>query len=569
MLKFIHVYTEESFQGLFEKGLWREGDGLKLMHKNYLPKERSFNEIAKVGGLLFSRLKELNCPFYIDRFQGGIPFPYSYDYDKNLLDEYKNMLGDKFLGFQMHEWVSNFESENKRVLEAENKWIAECGSLDGFWEHYIEAAKTDSMALFVEAWSVEEWSKMKHPKNAEEFISELYRMWKLRMEQTGGPLFPADSGCLAPKIEIEMGAKMLLPEIGWQIEGTRVQIAYNRGMAKAANIPWGVYYECWGVNQDGKDEFSYDRFTVPYSLDTFDNEWTENGLHRQIVERTHSNPENGGSSRSLQERMWVYAYFSGAEYMGEEYGICNTFRNLKNFGLSEYGLTKKKFLDFATKYPNLGKTYTPVAVVLPAELSVYTLDGSDNYLGYPLNEFDITFAEKVRTIKRTMNQLFYKKAEGYDWVGRDAHCMQNTDYPDVFDIIHADMKYALKEYEYIIDLTGDPDFLKSHSNIITVDELDSVFANALPCRFSKTLHTVYNRTDRGWLVFVANNKGIVRNVDKGEYAEENSTVISDIALKDKKQITKLEGSGEMLFVGKEYIVSLGAGEWIILEIQEI
>ncbi len=568
MFRFIHTYTEDSFPGLFEKDLWREGDGLKLMHKNYLPEHRSFNEIAKVGGILYSRLKELNCPFYIDRFQGGIPFSYSYDYDKNLLDEYKNMLGDKFLGFQMHEWVSNFESENKRVLEAENKWIAECGSLDGFWEHYIEAAKTDSMALFVEAWSVEEWSKMKHPKNAGEFISELYRMWKLRKEQTGGPIFPADSGYLAPKIEIEMGAKLLLPEIGWQIEGTRVQLAYIRGMAKSANIPWGVYYECWGVNQDGKDEFSYDRFTVPYSLDLIDNEWTENELHKQIIERTHGNPENGGSSRSLQERMWVYAYFSGAEYMGEEYGVCNTFRNLNDFELSEYGLTKKKFLDFATKYPNLGKTYTPVAVVLPAELPVYTLDGSDNYLGYPLNEFDITFAEKVRTIKRTMNQLFYKKAAGYDWVGRDAHCMQNTDYPDVFDIIHADMQEALKEYEYIIDLTGDPDFAKSHSNIITVDELDNVFANALPCRFSQTLHTVYNRTDNGWLVFAANNNGVVRSVDKGEYAEENSTVISGVALKDEKQITKLEGSGELLFDGKEYTVSLGAGEWIILEIQE-
>ncbi len=563
MFRFIHTYTEDSFPGLFEKGLWREGDGLKLMHKNYLPKERSFNEIAKVGGLLYNRIKELNCPFYIDRFQGGIPFPYSYNYDKNLLDEYKNMLGDKFLGFQMHEWVSNFESENKRVLEAENKWIAEHGSLDGFWEHYIEAVKTDSMALFVEAWSVEEWSKMSHPENTAEFMEYVYKLWKLRSEQTCCPMFPADSGYLAPKIEIEMGAKILLPEVGWQIEGTRVQIAYNRGMAKNAKIPWGVYYECWGFNQG-----SPDKLTIPYSLNTFDNEWTENNLHMEVIERTHGNPENGGSSRSLQERMWVYSYFSGAEYMGEEYGVCNTFRNLTDFELSEYGLVKKKFLDFTQKYPNLGKTYTPIAIVLPAELPLYTFEAVENYLGYTLNEKDSALAEIIRTIKKTINKLFYKKAQDYDWIGRDAHCMQNTDYPDVFDIIHANMQESFAEYDYIIDLTGDLDFAKNYTNIITVDELNDVLAKLLPCRLTETLHTVFNRTESGWFVFVANNNGVIRSVDAGEYAQENSTVVSQIISKDNNKITKLEGSGELCFNGGNSQISLGAGQWLILEIQE-
>ncbi len=567
MFKFIHTYTEDSFRGLFEKGLWRDGDGLKLMHKNYLPKERSFNEIAKVGGVLYNRLKELNCPFYIDRFQGGISFPYAYDYDKALLNEYKEMLGDKFLGFQIHEWASNFESENKRNLQAEKKWTEEHGSLDGFWEYYIEAVKTDSMALFTEAWSVPEWSKMKHPENIDEFMDYVYKMWKLRAAETGCPLFPADSGYLAPKIEIEMGAKMLLPEIGWQIEGTRVQIAYNRGMANAANIPWGVYYECWGANQDGRDGSVDDRLTVPYSLDVADNEWTEGNLRGNVIEKTHSNPENGGSSRSLQERMWIYSYFSGAQLMGEEYGVCNTFRNLKDFELSEYGLVKKKFLDFTTKYPNLGETYTPVAIVLPADLPIYTFEAPDRYLGYPLEQKDYVLAEKIRNIKKTMNTLFYKKAPDYDWVGRDAHCMQNTDYPDVFNIIHGDMEEALNEYDYIIDLTGDPNFAKSHSNIVDVDALDSILKKILPCRFSETLHTAYNRTENGWLVFVANNNGILRSADDGEYAEENTTVVADIISNgtDVKP-NKLEGSGELLFDGKEYKLSLGAGQWIILEL---
>ncbi len=567
MFSFIHTYKEDSFQGLFEKGLWREGDGLKLMHKNYLPKERSFNEIAKADGILYNRIKELGCLFYIDRFQGGISFPYAYDYDKNLLKEYKKMLGDKFLGFQMHEWISNFESENKRVMEAEKKWIAEHGSLDGFWEYCIEAVKTDTTALFTEAWSVEEWSKMKHPENIKEFTDYVYKMWNKRVSETGCPMFPADSGYLAPKIEIEMGAEMLLPEIGWQIEGTRVQLAYNRGMAKAAKIPWGVYYECWGINKDGKNEFTIDEFTVPYSLDTNDNEWAEYELQKQITERTHANPENGGSSRSLQERMWIYSYFSGAEYMGEEYGVCNTFRNLKDFELSEYGLVKKKFLDFTSKYPDLGKTYTPIAIVLPDELSVYTFESPDNYLGYPIEQLDFAFAEKIRNARTVINKLFYKKATDYDSIGRDAHCMQNTDYPDVFDIIHGDMEDAIKKYEYIIDLTGDTDFAKSHDNIVNIDDLGSILKSLLPCRFSETLHTVYNRTENGWFVFACNNNGVLRSVDDGENAEENSTVTADIILNNADiKIEKLKGSGELLFNGKEYNASLGAGQWIILQI---
>ncbi len=564
MFKFIHTYTEDSFPGLFAQGLWREGDGLKLMHKNYLPPHRAFNEIAKVDGLLYRRVRELNCLFYIDRFQGGIPFPYAYDYDPDLLREYRELLGDKFLGFQIHEWVSNFESENKRVLDAEKVWLEQHGSLEGFWEYYIQAVKADPMALFVEAWSVEEWADMPHPENAEDFLNLTYRLWKRRAEQTGCPLFPADSGYLAPKIEIELGAKLLLPEIGWQIEGTRVQLAYNRGMAKAAHIPWGVYYECWGVNQDGKAQFSDDRMTVPYALDVADNEWTEDELRGKVLERTHGHPENGGSSRSLQERMWMYAWFSGAEYMGEEYGVCNTFRNLENFELSEYGQVKKKFLDFVTEHPDPGKTYTPIAIVLPAELPIYTFEAPDCYLGYPVRDMAPAFGEKLGHVKKVLNKLFYKKAPGYDWLGRDAHCMQNTDYPDVFDILHGDMEDALQDYDYLLDLTGDPDFAAAHSNIITLEDLEGILEKLLPCRFSRTLHTVYNKTENGWLVFVANNNGLVRSVDLGEYAEENG-VLAQVLLPENRRLTKLAGSGALLD-GDGYQVSLEAGQWMILSL---
>ncbi len=571
MFHFIHTYTEDSFPGLFAKDLFRPGDGLKLMHKNYLPAERSFNEIAKKDGLLWQRVKELGCPFYIDRYQGGIPFPHKYDYDKDLLTEWKNLLGENFLGFQMHEWGSNYTSENVRVMDAKNAWIAEHSSLDGFWEHYIEAAQTDPMALFVEAWSVEEWSEMEHPADMETLLREFRRLWEVRKAETGCDFIPADSYCIAPKIEIESGAKLLLPEIGWQIGGTRLQIAYTRGMAQAAGIPWGVYYECWGIS-DGSDNSNggTSAYTIPYASESADNEWTEDNLREQVIERTNGNPENGGSARSLQERMWVYAYFSGAEYMGEEYGVCNTFRNYRDFELGEYGQVKKDFLDFTAKYPDLGKPYTPVAIVLPAELPAYTMEAENTYMGYPLagteeieglRPINEPLSAKIRTMRQVMDKLLH----GENPQGHGSFCMQNGAYPDVFDILHGDMTDAIAKYDYIIDLTGNADFAAAHDNIVTPEELKPILEKLLPCTFAEELHVTYNRTEDGWLVLAANNNGVERTVTDGDRFREDAKIVSDILPRDPNmRIEKMEGSGTLVCENGGYRAELGAGQWMIL-----
>ena len=108
MFTFIHTYTEDTFEGLIRQNLFREGDGLKIMHKMYSPEEAMFNRVAQPGPMLFVRVKQLDCPFYIDRLQGGMPFPCWYEYDAELLDVWHRMLGGNFFGFQIHEWASNY-----------------------------------------------------------------------------------------------------------------------------------------------------------------------------------------------------------------------------------------------------------------------------------------------------------------------------------------------------------------------------------------------------------------------------------------------------------------------------
>ncbi len=564
MLRFIHTYTEESFEGLFLQGLWREGDGLKLMHKNYLPADRQFNKIAAPGSLLYQRLQQLNCYFYIDRLLGGIEFPYKYTYDQALLQTYAQMLGDKFLGFQMHEWASNFESDSRRLLQVKEKWLQQHGSLEGMWAHYIPAVRTDPMALFVEAWSVEEWAEMEHPADVQTFLREMYRLWQTRAREAGAPLFPADSGYLAPRVALQCGARLLLPEIGWQIAGTRLQVAYNRGMAKAAGIPWGVYYECWALDRDADGVL-----TIPYAADSDDNEWTELQLRGEMLHATAGNTENGGSSRSLQERMWMYAWFAGAEFMAEEYGVCNTFRNYTDFALSEYGRVKKKFLDFTAAHPDPGTPYTPVAVVLPADLPVYTNEPEGQYLGCPAAGLGDAFVQNLRQVRKTIGRLFFLDRPGYDGVGGDAHCLATTDYPDVFDVLHEDMAAALQQYDYILDLTGSEAFAAAHDNIVSLQQLSAILPGLLPCTFDGRLHTAYNRTAEGWLVLVMNNDGVLRSVIDGEHALEEFAVTARVCLRSPAaQVEKLCGSGRLHSCGDGHSVLLGAGQWMILTVKE-
>ena len=116
MLTFIHTYTEDSWQGLVKNGLWRGGDGLKLMHKPDMPPPYDFNHIAAPGGDLYRRLEELRCPFYVDRLQGGIGLPRWYTYDPALVRRLCELLGDGFWGWQIHEWASNYRSDTERIL---------------------------------------------------------------------------------------------------------------------------------------------------------------------------------------------------------------------------------------------------------------------------------------------------------------------------------------------------------------------------------------------------------------------------------------------------------------------
>ena len=51
----------------------------------------------------------------------------------------------------------------------------------------------------------------------------------------------------------------------------------------------------------------------------------------------------------------MYSFLSGAEFISEEWGLCNVFENWETFPLSPYGEVKKRFVEFLAKFPAVGK----------------------------------------------------------------------------------------------------------------------------------------------------------------------------------------------------------------------
>ena len=101
-MRIFHVYNDNYFEGLVKNNLITENTGFKIQQCFTVPKHMQFNEYAAKGGKLHSMLKAGNYAFYVDRLAGGIGWQH-YDYDKALIHEYADMLGEWFLGFQFHE----------------------------------------------------------------------------------------------------------------------------------------------------------------------------------------------------------------------------------------------------------------------------------------------------------------------------------------------------------------------------------------------------------------------------------------------------------------------------------
>lgn len=537
MFTYFHCYLPETWDAQIKSGLIDRQAGVRFCQSLMIDEKLKFNRLAAKGGRLWNIVREGGLPLYIDRLQGGSYFE-GYDYDQTLVRAYRELLGDRFYGFQMHEWLSNYRSDvDKLVKHNCREWTESCITETIFRAYPYPY-------LFLESHSAKEMAENGRPETWRDFLAHGNRLFTKRQAYTNGLLIPCDSAYLAPKPEIEHGAKRLMPEIGAQTADTRIQMAYIRGMARAYGIDFGAYYEPWG----GKP------FSACCCHREGKNEWGI-GEHGDFPFETMG--ENGGSSRSLQLRIQLYAYLTGAQFISEEWGMCNTFYDWRDFGLTPYGRTKLEFLRFTRRYPDIGRHYTPIAAVLPKDLAVleHVRSTADEYCGYPVTG---DMASKIRAARAGLRTLF---CDASPMRGDETRVMINSPVPDAFDIVHEDSP-GIDRYEYFIDLTGGG-FVPKHGRTCTAEEALGLVNSLMPCALTGNVHWFVNRRNDDWLLTVFNHSGIERTAEKGDCALPDAGEKAVVTLKNGTALQKLEGNGTVCRQDGGYVLELPPGGWLI------
>ena len=535
---FFHPYHPDTWQAMIDCGLVAAEDGVKFSQSLLIKEDVKFNNLAAPGTELFRYLEKTKAPFYIDRLQGGC-YIEEYPYDMELIDTYRKLLGDKFLGWQMHEWLSNYRSDLKTLNDLPaDAWQ----DVEAIRAHVFK--KHPYPCLFLEAMSAEEHATYGKPKTVDQYKGNMFDVYRKRL-RTHGELIPCDSIFIGYEFEFKNGARYVMPEVGAQSADARMQVCYARGEAKGWGRDFGVYYEPWGgspfsaccYQKDGK------------------NEW---GIGESKDFPFVTAGDNGGSSRSLQWRIFLYAYMSNAAILSEEWGLCNTFVDWKDFELSDYGKVKLDFLKFTRKYTDVGEKLAPAAVILPEALDVLD-DIREPRLHcskkVPGGE---AVAMKLEKIKDSIKRVF---ADANEMMGTECKTLINSDMPDAVDMLNAgaQKESAIASYKYLIDLTGDKAFADAHGNCVSIDRLAELLREALPCTVEGLHWMVNERVGGGYYLTVFNHIGIERTVAGGEVKMPEAERTAKVTFKNGAQPTMLEGDGVLTLDGESYKLTLPAG----------
>lgn len=539
MFTFLHGYLPGVWEAQVNRGLVNPGDGIRFCQSKLLRPELKFNRLAARGGELFRTVSELKTPFYIDRLQGGCYID-DYAYDEELLNAYRELLGDNFWGFQMHEWLSNYRSDVRKL---------EDGGCEDWSPEGIEKSifrQFPFPCLFLESMSSAEMSHYGRPSGAGELYANMTAIYKKRLADYG-ELLPCDSAYLAFPFEFDTGAKRVAPELGAQTPDSRLQVCFARGEALARGRSFGVYYEPWGG----------DPFTTCSYHREGKNEW---GIGESADFPFSSGGPNGGSSRALQKRLFLYGFFSNAEFISEEWGLCNVFTDWEEYGLSDYGRVKKEFMDIARKYTDVGPKLAPIGAILPRELKVLDPYGPpDTLLSYPFGGEE---GKRLSRIRDGVRQIFSVRGES---LGDETHVLINSPIPDAVDLL-TNIPRALDRYEYLVDLTENSELSARSKKLCAVEDVPMLLEKLLPCHLCGDLHWLVNRrTGGGYYLTVFNNSGVRRSSVTGESVLPGSELSAELTFASADASPRvLEGGGRLTQENGRLTLTVPGGDWCLI-----
>ena len=575
-MRFFHVYNDWHIKGLEKNNLINEDTGFKIQHIFSMPEELKFNSIAKKGGELYSLIKENKYPFYVDRIAGGCTY-HKYELDHDLIREYEDILGDDFLGFQLHESASNiYDCDWQDIL----KTMGGKGPYDPeeFKEKMISPYKLpDGTPLYrFGQGTLEEYVNLKYPETPEEFYKQVEERYKRFIKDTDGHILAVDSFYLLTKLHNELGVKTFMPEVGWQIGQARVAVASARGTAENNEKRWGTYYETWFA-EHVTDKFA----SMPcFNSDPL-NEWYLPQDQHPDDFTTHGSA--GGSSRRLQKRLYYYTLMSGADFMAEEWGLNCSYTDMQTFELSEYGLAKKEFVEFMRDYKNI-KARVPFAIVLPLEYScvqvAYPFEPykmgvhRDKYMQCQLSPERRAFNGYVEDV---INLIYEMYGGPY---GNESHILTNSRFGDLFDIIYEDADdKTFAKYEGLIDATPDCRVSKKLGDKYRVFEsgdltklehdIKEYSKEVLPVTVDKLLWVVSDEKDGRRFVSIFNNEGNYRAHPVGDTIDRAADARVKVSFKEATELKAIKLSSADIKIekadDKTYFVDMPACEFAIFE----
>lgn len=573
-MKFFHVYNEWHIKGLEKNNLINEDTGFKIQHAFSVPGELKFNKLAAKGSTLHSLIKENKIPFYVDRIAGGITY-HKYNFDKDLIREYEDILGDWFLGFQLHESASNIlDSDLQRILEATDgcKGPYDVEALRSKFIVKKRNIEDDSVLYSFSHNTPDNYAKITYPETPKAFLEYITDRYKSYLDETAHHILPVDSFYLMTKLHNELGMKTFMPEVGWQIGQMRIAVASARGMAENNGKTWGTYYETWNAAPTEYD------LSMPCFNSEPINEWYLSQAQHGDDFTTHG--PNGGSSRRLQNRIYYYSLMAGADYMGEEWGLNCSYTDMNTFELSAYGLAKKEFVEFIRDYKKM-KAHVPFAIVLPKEYYCVEVphafgphhlgEGRTKYMQCSLSPEQAKFNSYVEDVIYSIY-----KTDGGEF-GNESHILTNSRFGDLFDIIYEDAdEKTFAKYEALIDATPDSRVANklgdkhrvfdAHDLPKLERDIKELSREILPVTCDKLLWLL-SEDEKGRYISIFNNEGNYRSRATGDTIDHAADARVKVSFKDAGELTPVKLSSSDIKIEKAdestYYIDMPATEFAI------
>ena len=571
-MKFFHVYNERNFDGLVKNNLINEDSAFKIQNVFSVPRELQFNALAAKGTRLHSLIKENRYPFYVDRIAGGITY-FKYDYDPALIEEYENLLGNWFLGFQLHESASNRRHDWKQILArmegAHGPYDLETLRARSWRESAVTPDGTVLQGF--SQGTPEMYSQMRLAERSADFHKEIEEMFALRMKETNGHILPCDSYYLYTHLQNKLGMNSFMPEIGCQIPDTRIALALARGMARANHKTWGAYYECWIMHSDSE-------YSMPCFNTTEYNEW-------YLTQETHGDDfttrgENGGSSRRLQKRLYYHALMSGADYFAEEWGLNCSYYDMNTFELSPYGIVKKDFIDTARTLRGIA-LMTPFAIVLPTSFACVQIgdftpigEHRNTYMEIPIGAEERVFNGHIEDV---LKLIYIRSVPAY---GNESHILTNSRFGELFDIVYEDASdEALSKYEYLIDPTADGQIarkLGGKHRVLESGDLDlletrlhALERELMPVTVDALCWLVSTDENGKRYLSIFNNEGNERTHEHGDTVRHEADARVTVMLREAGEIAVVKASSPDIKISRvddcTYVIDMPATEFAIFE----